>query len=417
VWSNLDLEDHFAQDVVAATMAERLIRYMDTLRPLPRTTEIILLGTAKDAALLDDLGLVYRKNDKITEKAGLLLVGDIDALQQEAVTAFARSGGKVLVLPRTAPGQFLGAQFEMSTAFNGGYHIPRWTEAAGLSVSDTRYRTACSSIVVKGGVDETGINGLLGKKSLGKGSILFAQFDPNRFNADSVTYFRYTRWRQTRALAQVLSNLGATFLMDKAIFEQAEPTYSVLLDGMWKAVVTKPVPAAKEATLKHKDPGISEKALSYIKPDADEKGMVELPSGAPFEQATTAWAELDGEIVYRKTIDVPAALVGKELQLILGLIDDYDEVFINGISVGKTGVEMEPVWSYNRTYTVPPGVVKAGKNVMAIRIWDTYGGGGLMNGTKARELKPANQKVQGLYHSDYIDDFAMGDDPFRYFRW
>jgi hypothetical protein len=144
---------------------------------------------------------------------------------------------------------------------------------------------------------------------------------------------------------------------------------------------------------------------------------VELPSGAPFEQATTAWAELDGEIVYRKTIDVPAALVGKELQLILGLIDDYDEVFINGISVGKTGVEMEPVWSYNRTYTVPPGVVKAGKNVMAIRIWDTYGGGGLMNGTKARELKPANQKVQGLYHSDYIDDFAMGDDPFRYFRW
>jgi beta-galactosidase len=259
VWSNLDLEDHFAQDVVAATMAGRLIRYMDTLRPLPRTTEIILLGTPKDAALLDDLGLVYRKNDKITEKTGLLLVGDIDALQQEAVTAFARKGGNVLVLPRTAPGQFLGAQFETNTAFNGGYHIPRWTEAAGLSVSDTRYRTGCSSIVVKGGVDETGANGLLGKKSVGKALSCLHNFDPNRFHADSVTYFRYTRWRQTRALAQVLSNLGATFLMDKAIFEQAEPTYSVLLDGMWKAVVTKPVPAAKEATLKHKDLGFPKK--------------------------------------------------------------------------------------------------------------------------------------------------------------
>jgi hypothetical protein len=96
VWSNLDLEDHFVQDVVAATMAARLIRYIDTLRPLPRTTELILLGTAKDAALLDDLGLVYRKNDQITEKTGLLIVGEIDALQQEAVTAFARRGGNVL---------------------------------------------------------------------------------------------------------------------------------------------------------------------------------------------------------------------------------------------------------------------------------------------------------------------------------
>ena len=47
---------------------------------------------------------------------------------------------------------------------------------------------------------------------------MYCQLDPTRFDADVKTYFRLTRWRQTRALCQVLSNLGGQFGADKVIF-------------------------------------------------------------------------------------------------------------------------------------------------------------------------------------------------------
>lgn len=44
---------------------------------------------------------------------------------------------------------------------------------------------------------------------VGKGQLVAAQFDPERFAADRLTYFRFTRWRQTRALTQILADVGA----------------------------------------------------------------------------------------------------------------------------------------------------------------------------------------------------------------
>ena len=44
------------------------------------------------------------------------------------------------------------------------------------------------------------------------------QLDPRMLNADKVYYFRLTRWRQTRALSQLLANLGASFSADGNLF-------------------------------------------------------------------------------------------------------------------------------------------------------------------------------------------------------
>ncbi len=53
---------------------------------------------------------------------------------------------------------------------------------------------------------------------MGKGVAIFCQVDPDRFQADEKTYFRYTRWRSTRAVAQLLANLGAGFPGDRQVF-------------------------------------------------------------------------------------------------------------------------------------------------------------------------------------------------------
>lgn len=82
--------------------------------------------------------------------------------------------------------------------------------------------------------------------------------------------------------------------------------------------------------------------------------------------------DFDGVVWFRKTVDVPAEAAGKEVRLQLAMIDDADVTYVNGVKVGSTN-------SYNekRIYTIPAGVLKAGKNVIAVRVEDSGGGGGI----------------------------------------
>ena len=129
-------------------------------------------------------------------------------------------GGKAFFLPRSQADGPLGATLKPAAAdFAGSLSVPDWPEARGLSASDLRWRTHLDTApwVVSGGA-EIGADGLIGRKVIGKGVAIFCQVDPDRFQADEKTYFRYTRWRSTRAVAQLLANLGASFLVDSRIF-------------------------------------------------------------------------------------------------------------------------------------------------------------------------------------------------------
>ncbi|MEM1448973.1 MAG: sialate O-acetylesterase [Planctomycetota bacterium] len=82
----------------------------------------------------------------------------------------------------------------------------------------------------------------------------------------------------------------------------------------------------------------------------------------------------DGVVWFRRTIDVPAEWAGKDVELAMPPIDDADETFWNGASVGTT---VEPGgWSKPRRYVVPGANVIAGPTTIAIRVVDTGGPGG-----------------------------------------
>ncbi len=74
----------------------------------------------------------------------------------------------------------------------------------------------------------------------------------------------------------------------------------------------------------------------------------------------------------RKTVDIPQEWAGKELVLNLGTVDDNDVTYFNGTAVGNTVGCL-----FNRTYTIPAELVKAGKAVVAVRIHDTGGLSGM----------------------------------------
>ncbi|HEV2695226.1 MAG TPA: sialate O-acetylesterase [Verrucomicrobiae bacterium] len=81
----------------------------------------------------------------------------------------------------------------------------------------------------------------------------------------------------------------------------------------------------------------------------------------------------DGTVWFRHEFTVPENWPATEAKLALRQIDDEDTTWINGVEVGQTHrVDQD------RNYTVPAGTIKPETNVIAIRVLDTIGEGGLL---------------------------------------
>ncbi|MCY7423105.1 MAG: 9-O-acetylesterase [Chitinophagaceae bacterium] len=91
---------------------------------------------------------------------------------------------------------------------------------------------------------------------------------------------------------------------------------------------------------------------------------------------STALPEFDGVVWFKKKINIPAAMAGKEVTLSLGTIDDNDITWLNGEKVGET-----TGYNVNRKYTIPPNLVKEGENELTVRVFDGSGGGGFYDDT------------------------------------
>lgn len=94
---------------------------------------------------------------------------------------------------------------------------------------------------------------------------------------------------------------------------------------------------------------------------------------------------LNGIVWFRKKITVPASLVGKPATLSLGPIDDMDITYLNNFKVGETNATQANYWQHPRVYQIPAGVLKAGDNMIAVRVYDSGGEGGIWG--KPEDLK------------------------------
>lgn len=101
--------------------------------------------------------------------------------------------------------------------------------------------------------------------------------------------------------------------------------------------------------------------------------------------------DLNGVVWFRKILDLPAAAAGSAAELQLGMVDDIDTTWVNGVEVGGTV-------GYNvvRKYAVPAGLLKPGRNVIAVRVLDTGGGGGIWGEEKLQLVLKGNAPRTGL---------------------
>lgn len=138
----------------------------------------------------------------------------------------------------------------------------------------------------------------------------------------------------------------------------------------------------------------------------DDGGWQEMKLPQTLE---AAGLDIDGVVWFRKVVDIPATAAGKKGLISLGPIDDSDEAWINGVKVGG----LENQYARPRRYDVAPGLLKAGKNIVAIRVVDTGSRGGLYGKAEDMFIRVGSVTIpiSGSWKYDVEKNFTGGNRP------
>lgn len=102
--------------------------------------------------------------------------------------------------------------------------------------------------------------------------------------------------------------------------------------------------------------------------DARDWKTLKIP-GRPDDNG---FAGLGGAFWFRREIEIPASWAGRALSLHFGNVDERDTTYFNGTQIGATNEIGD------REYPIPANLVKAGRNVLTVRVLDFgHNAGGL----------------------------------------
>lgn len=97
------------------------------------------------------------------------------------------------------------------------------------------------------------------------------------------------------------------------------------------------------------------------------------------------FAAFDGMVWMRRRFTLTAAQAAGAATLSLGVIDEVDETFVNGVAVG--GLYS---WETPRDYRLPSGLLHAGENEILVNVFDGSGAGGMAGPAGALNLTLAD---------------------------
>ncbi|HLO97697.1 MAG TPA: sialate O-acetylesterase, partial [Fimbriimonas sp.] len=126
-----------------------------------------------------------------------------------------------------------------------------------------------------------------------------------------------------------------------------------------------------DAANEKRDPGNAGFDKGWHKRDYDDSDWNEVSLPVPWEQEELR--EVDGASWYRFRFDMPYEWLEKPLRLELGFVGTDDLVYINGLKLGGTQGKYK-----QRSYFIGNGLLREDKNVIAIRVWNRSGEGGIL---------------------------------------
>ncbi len=81
--------------------------------------------------------------------------------------------------------------------------------------------------------------------------------------------------------------------------------------------------------------------------------------------------EFDGCVWYRRTVELTAEQAAAHATIKLGAVDDFDWTYVNGRLLGH-----QIMYNAQRDYAIPAGVLREGRNTIAVKVQDNGGYGG-----------------------------------------
>ena len=183
---------------------------------------------------------------------------------------------------------------------------------------------------------------------------------------------RFESMEQNKSVAKKLEGLRRNHLpqIAKAFAAAARPVVDALDYDVPVEPISTPLPRWTRLIMAV-DPGSQGEAWAKLSFDHAKWKTMKLPGH--FENAGLPGH--DGVVWFRKTIELSAGQAKSKAVLNLGQIDDMDVTWVNGSRVG--GYE-NPGHHYTvRKYPVPAGLLKVGKNTIAVRVMDHGAPGGI----------------------------------------
>ena len=128
---------------------------------------------------------------------------------------------------------------------------------------------------------------------------------------------------------------------------------------------------------------------------------------------------------YVRSFDVPAEFDRTGLQIDAGMIDEADEIYINGVRVGSCGIKKEGgaydrsnPWDVERIYKIPVDLLLEGTNTIAVRMCNGSGAGGWYAGPiRIETVRADNDDPAAAHERFYVTSFtsqALRDQEIEY---
>jgi len=378
IFCQLDVTNRINTEPAAAQLVQNLLNYAVTAKIAP--ARAFAVG---DTSLLTKLG----RNAEVLTADVVWQPGDVVVVGADAAIPQVPGFVTVLLLPRAGEPKVKLTQLTQS-------NLP-------LSLSDLYWRDP----VELAKLDLPG-NGFIDRS----GNLVYCQL-PLQLPDGSIFKMKpYRLW------SQLLTMLNVPEKVDHA-------------DDLELAGAAVKIPLGHSAWF-HLDPdnrGIAEKWQSpnfddsawqkIIVPGAWEKTPYLKDFGPPDPPA--AAPDYNGIAYYRFKVNIPDYLKGKECVLQLGVVDDFDNVYVNGVRVGGLGKSFPNTWATNRAYRVPESAIRYGAdNVIAVRVEDESGDGGIMHGEQQLEFNaPTTKQSQNLYLSEQSIFEILGITPYYNEQW
>jgi sialate O-acetylesterase len=147
---------------------------------------------------------------------------------------------------------------------------------------------------------------------------------------------------------------------------------------------------AKIGELPEHDAGLTESGAAWAAPGLNDDAWSQMPVPSYWEG--NGYDGMDGIAWYRLAFDVDSARAANGATLEMAAVDDDDITWLNGTEIGRTNG-----YNVRRAYRVPDGTLHPGRNLLAVRVADGGGGGGINGAVSLRFADGTTRSLAGQW--------------------